>query len=341
MNIGIVSALVSALLFGVSTPLAKVLVGDISPWLLAGLLYLGSGVGLTIVRSFRPHQKTALTVTEWGWLGCSIVCGGGIGPILLMWGLTMTPGSVASLLLNAEGVLTALLAWFVFHENFDRRIAVGMVAIVAGALVLSWSGSDAIDTIWGPAAILGACLCWALDNNFTRKVSLHDPVQIAALKGLIAGAVNTGLAVSLHSAFPLLPSILSAMSLGFFGYGVSLVLFVIGLRYLGSARAGAYFSVAPFVGAVVAVFLLDESVTAKLVISGLLMSFGVWLHLTERHEHDHTHAPLEHDHFHSHDEHHAHLHDGSVEGDHSHPHQHSPITHSHPHYPDSHHRHGH
>ncbi len=341
MNIGVLSALASALLFGASTPLAKLLVGEISPWLLAGLLYLGSGIGLSLVRLLLPGQRTPVRGGEWLWLGSAIVFGGILGPLLLMWGLTRTPGSAAALLLNAEGVLTALLAWFVFKENFDRRIAVGMAAIVAGTIVLSWSGKAGVGPAWGPLAIVGACLCWAMDNNLTRKVSLSDPLQIASLKGLVAGTVNTVLALTMHAALPPLPAVASAAVVGFFGYGVSLALFVVGLRHLGTARAGAYFSAAPFVGALMAVLLLDEPITLRLVVAATLMGIGVWLHLTERHEHEHQHEAVEHEHSHRHDQHHEHSHDGAAEGEHSHWHRHEPIVHRHPHYPDAHHRHTH
>ena len=343
MNIGIVCALISALLFGISTPLAKLLVGDVSPWLLAGLLYLGSGVGLTAVRWMRPPSQASLAGTQWLWLGAAIVCGGILGPALLMWGLSRTPGSAASLLLNAEGVLTALLAWFAFHENFDRRIALGMASIVAGTLVLSWSPDAGLHMVAGPIAIVAACFCWGLDNNFTRKVSLSDPLQIAALKGVVAGTVNTALAIGVaHAALPNLTSMGLAALVGFFGYGVSLVLFVLGLRHLGTARAGAYFSAAPFVGAAVAVLFLGEPVTAKLMVAASLMGFGVWLHLTEHHEHDHLHEAISHDHLHSHDDgHHQHEHDPPVDGEHSHPHVHGRTLHRHPHFPDAHHRHSH
>lgn len=339
---GVASALLSAFLFGASTPLAKILVGRVDPWLLAGLLYLGSGLGLSVVRCFRPASQSLWKMTGRLWLAAAVLCGGILGPVLLMWGLTRTSGSAASLLLNAEGVMTAGLAWFAFHENFDRRIMLGMASIVAGTLILSWSGTHGAQSFWGPFAILGACLCWGLDNNFTRKVSLSDPVQIAAVKGVVAGLVNTGLALGVAQApWPDAASLLGIALIGFLGYGVSLVLFVLGLRHLGTARAGAYFSAAPFVGAVGAVAFMGEPLTAQLLVAAGLMAFGIWLHLTERHEHDHLHEALEHDHVHSHDEHHRHVHDPAVEGEHSHMHIHTALRHRHSHYPDSHHRHSH
>lgn len=343
MNRGVAAALGAALLFGASTPLAKLLLGETSPWLLAGLLYLGSGIGLALVRSVQRADRARLAAGEGRWLAGAVLSGGVVGPVLLMWGLSGMPASAAALLLNAEAVLTALIAWFVFRENFDRRIALGMALIVAGAVVLSWPGEARLGEVLPALAVIGACLAWAIDNNLTRKVALADARYIAMVKGLAAGATNTGLALLLGASFPP-PSIAGAAAvLGFLGYGISLALFLLALRYLGTARTGAYFSTAPFAGALVALVLLGEPVTPGLIIAAALMALGVWLHLTERHEHMHAHEPMEHSHEHEHDEHHHHEHEEPVAPGtrHTHRHRHEPLTHAHPHYPDSHHRHDH
>lgn len=346
---GVLAAISAAVLFGASTPLAKALLINVSPWLLAGLLYLGSGLGLAIYRlASRTPRRTQLNPGEWRWLAGAVVAGGIVAPVLLMFGLTHTAASSASLLLNAEGVFTALLAWFVFRENFDSRIALGMVAIVAGAVVLSWSEDWQVVSWWPSLAVLGACLAWGLDNNLTRKVSLADPTWIACIKGLVAGTTNLLLAFALTDdlTFPSLANVGAALLVGFMAYGVSLSLFVVSLRHLGTARTGAYFSVAPFFGAALSIVLLSEALTVRLIIAGALMAFGVWLHLTEHHSHAHTHEALEHDHEHIHDEHHQHEHDDATpmpaaDGKHTHPHRHNPLTHEHAHYPDAHHRHHH
>ena len=339
---GVLAALGAALLFGAGTPLAKWLLDTIDPWLMAGLLYLGSGVGLTLYRHLKKMPAIHLSRHEVPWLAGAILAGGIVGPVLLMKGLTAMPASGASLLLNAESMFTVLLAWFVFKENFDRRIALGMLAILAGAIVLSAPGEARITGLWPTLAILGACFAWAIDNNLTRKISLTDASWIASVKGWVAGAVNLGLAFSLGAPLPAIPNMAAAMLIGFFAYGVSLTLFVVGLRHLGTARTGAYFSVAPFFGALLAL-LIGEALTLPLFIAGVLMAIGTWLHLTERHEHVHTHEMMEHHHEHLHDEHHQHTHDYPVSPDtkHSHPHRHQPITHSHPHFPDTHHQHKH
>ncbi len=339
---GVFAALAAAVLFGAGTPLAKLLLTSVNPWMLAALLYLGSGIGLTVYRWLRRSPAVALSPAELPWFVGAVIFGGVVGPVLLMFGLTGMPASGASLLLNSEGVFTALLAWFVFKENFDRRIAVGMVAIIAGALILSWPGEAKFSGFLPALTVLGACLAWGIDNNLTRKVSLSDATWIASVKGLVAGCVNLVLAMLVGASFPPMLNMAGAMVVGLFAYGVSLTLFVVGLRHLGTARTGAYFSVAPFIGAILAV-VMGEPITLPLICAGGLMAFGIWLHLTEHHEHFHTHQPIEHDHEHIHDAHHQHSHDFPVVAGvkHSHRHKHETITHSHAHFPDVHHQHDH
>jgi len=345
---GVVYALAAAALFGASTPFAKLLVGGVDPILLAGLLYLGSGCGLTgwklwTRRNGRKPSEAALRRTDLPWLAGAVLFGGVVAPVLLMTGLAATPASTASLLLNMEGVLTALLAWFVFKENFDRRIALGMAAITAGGVLMSWDGRPEAGVPWGAICIAGACLAWAADNNLTRKVSAGDPVVIAAIKGLVAGTVNVGVALARGAEVPGVGTVLACGVVGLAGYGVSLTLFVLALRNLGTARTGAYFSAAPFVGAAISMLLLGDRPAVAFFLAAALMGVGVWLHLTERHDHEHAHEAMSHDHSHVHDEHHRHEHgpDDPPGEPHSHPHEHPPMLHSHPHYPDIHHRHEH
>ena len=344
---GILAALGAAALFGLSTPIAKTLVGEIPPLLLAGLLYMGSGIGLTILLVARAIGLRRARITrprgaDLMWLLGAIAFGGAIGPYLLMYGLQMTDSASASLILNLEGVFTALLAWFAFKENFDRRIAAGMALIVAGGVVLSTGSALRAGGIVGPLAIAGACLAWAIDNNLTRKVSINDAMLVACIKGLIAGPISVALALRYGAHLPAGTLLLRAGLLGFVSYGLSLTLFVVALRNLGTARTGAYFSLAPFIGAVMAV-AFGAPLTSTLLVAGLFMGAGVWLHLTEVHAHWHRHSSLTHEHSHVHDTHHQHQHDPDWEGkeSHSHPHAHDPIEHAHVHYPDVHHRHTH
>lgn len=343
---GVIAALVAAVLFGCSTPFAKALLNDINPWLLAGLLYLGSGVGLSVYRfALRKPFIEKLTLKEWGWLVTAVIFGGILAPVLLLLGLQHLQASSVSLLLNLEGVFTAVLAWFVFHENVNRRIAVGMLLIVAGSVFLSvGAGRLSIPDLWPTLAISAACFAWAVDNNVTRKVSLSDASWIAAMKGGVAGSVNIGIALTVGASLPQWPQLAAAMSVGCVAYGISLTLFVIALRHIGTARTGAYFAIAPFFGAVLSLLMLNEPLTLQLAMASLLMGLGVWLHLTETHHHLHDHEFMEHEHLHTHDDgHHDHTHDYPVPPGtrHSHKHRHAPMKHSHAHFPDVHHSHKH
>lgn len=345
---GVGLALAAAALFGASTPLAKLMLGGgLDPWLLAGLLYLGSGVGLALWRAVRrlrggPPTEAPLGRRDLPWLALVVLFGGVAGPILLMVGLAATPAATASLLLNVEGLATMAIAWVVFRESVDRRLLAGALAILAGAVLLSWQGGlDGAGL--GALAILGACLAWGIDNNLTRKLSAGDPVEIAMIKGLAAGAVNLALAFWRGAAMPDVGAVAAAGVVGFAGYGVSLVLFVLALRHLGAARTGAYFSTAPFIGAALAIGLFGDPVTVAFLVAAALMAVGIYLHLTERHAHLHAHEALEHAHRHVHDAHHRHDHapDDPPGEPHTHHHRHTPLEHSHPHFPDLHHRHGH
>jgi drug/metabolite transporter (DMT)-like permease len=342
---GVPLALMSAVLFGASAPFAKLFLGSTDPQLLAGLLYLGAGAGLAISQAGRSAlgvrlSEAPLRRADLPWLSAIVVFGGVIGPLFMMLGLERTSAASGSLLMNLEGLATMAIAWVAFRENVDRRLLLGATSILAGAAVLSWQGEGLrIDA--GGLLIAAACLAWGVDNNLTRKLSSADPVIIALIKGLVAGGVNLTLALILGARLPSFGTTGAALVVGFFGVGVSLALFFLALRHLGAARTGAYFSLAPFLGAVIAVVLLSEPVTVRFIVAGALMAFGLWLHLTERHDHEHTHEAIEHEHRHVHDEHHRHEHQGTVTEPHNHWHRHDGLRHRHAHYPDLHHRHEH
>ena len=342
---GVPLALLSAILFGASTPFSKLLLGSVEPEMLAGVLYLGAGFGLALVHVSRAllgmeAPEAPLRGRDLPWLAAAVAFGGIAGPLLLMLGLARTSAASGSLLLNLEGLATMAIAWIVFRENVDRRLAAGAGAILAGAVALAWQG-EGVHLDAGGVLIGLACMAWGVDNNLTRKLSAADPVLIAMIKGLAAGTLNLGLALSRGVDAPDIGTLAAAGLVGFLGVGISLVLFVLALRHLGSARTGAYFSLAPFIGALVAIDLLREPVTLQLIVAGGLMGLGLWLHLAERHDHEHDHEPMEHEHSHFHDEHHQHTHDVLVTEPHSHWHRHEPMRHKHVHYPDLHHRHGH
>ena len=339
-------ALAAAVLFGASTPLAKLLLGEVSPVVLAGLLYLGSGFGLALLRFARgpdPHPREApLAARDWGWLAGAILAGGVAAPVLLLWGLAGSGAAEASLLLNFEGVMTTLVAAAFFREAVGARVWLAALVMLSGGILLAYDPGAPLAFSPQALAITGACLGWAVDNNLTRKISGADPVVIAMVKGIVAGSFNLMLGLALGGTFPVPGPVAGALALGFVAYGISLVLFIYALRHLGSARTGAHFSTAPFIGAVLAVPLLGEPVTPSLLVAAALMAIATWLVLTESHTHEHEHGHLVHSHRHVHDEHHRHVHRGDEGPEpHVHEHAHEPMRHAHPHVPDLHHRHDH
>jgi drug/metabolite transporter (DMT)-like permease len=341
-----VLALAAAALFGASTPAAKLLLEQVSPVVLAGLLYLGSGIGLGLLRLVQAGggrvREAPLVARDWGWLAGAILAGGIAAPVLLLWGLGGTAAAEASLLLNFEGVITALVAGVLFREAVGGRVWLAAVVMLAGGLTLAFDPKASLSLSPHALAIIGACLCWALDNNLTRKVAGADPVVAAMAKGLAAGSFNLALGLALGGVLPAAGPAAGAAALGFVAYGLSLVLFIYALRHLGTARTAAHFSTAPFIGAALAVPLLGEPVTGGLVIAAVLMASATWLVLTERHAHEHTHERMAHSHAHIHDEHHQHAHRGDEGSEpHVHEHVHEPMRHTHPHVPDLHHGHEH
>ena len=341
-------ALLAAALFGASTPLAKLLLQDMSPLMLAGLLYLGSGTGLLLIRLGRRFSggggvgEASLRPPDYVWLAGAVIAGGVVAPVLLMWGLGNTTAGAASLLLNLESVITTLVAAVIFREAVNARIWQASLVMLTAGLLLSYDPVMPLSVSIYSVAIIGACLMWALDNNLTRKISAADPTTIAIIKGMAAGSVNTGLALATGTMTPGTLTIAGALLLGLFSYGISLVLFIFALRHLGSARTGAHFSTAPFIGAALSMLVLNEPFTIVFALALLLMVIATWLVLTEQHGHGHTHEYMAHSHKHVHDEHHQHEHDGTEGPEpHTHAHTHLPITHTHPHLPDIHHRHEH
>jgi drug/metabolite transporter (DMT)-like permease len=347
-------ALLAALLFGISAPLSKLLLGEVEAVPLAGWLYLGSGCGSLLFllwqhwrESGRPIEAR-LTQKEIPALTGAIFAGGVAAPILLLIGLQRTPASSASLLLNFEAVGTTLLAVLLFHEAVDRRIlwAVGLITLASILLSMNgnWNGS-AFGFSVGALAILAACLLWGLDNNLTRTISAKDPLVIVTLKGLGAGGFSLLLSRILGMPSPRPGIILLAMLLGALSYGLSIRLFILALRELGSSRTSALFGTAPFAGSLLSLFLFHELPPVLFWVSIPVMLAGAWLMLSEKHLHSHVHEAMEHSHSHSHpDEHHAHSHieeDAPVNGSHVHWHRHDILEHAHPHTPDLHHRHDH
>lgn len=343
---GALHGLGAALLFGLSTPVAKLLLPGTGPFMVAALLYVGSGLGFLLLARFLPRGHEApLQRADVPLLAAVTASGGILAPVLLMVGLARLDGTSASLLLNLELPLTIAIAVGFFGDSLGRREIAGAVAVLAGGLLLgTGSGGGRTDAI-GALAVAGAALGWALDNNLSQRLSLRDPVAVVRVKALVAGAVNLSLALLLGERLPSPGAIVGTLVTGFLGYGVSIVLHMLAIRELGAARQGTLFASAPFAGALAAIPILGERLSALQAAAGALMAAGVAIMVRARHGHEHSHAPLEHEHLHVHDAHHDHAHaqahDGPVPEPHSHRHLHAPLVHDHDHTPDAHHRHGH
>lgn len=331
----------AAALFGATTPLAARLADDVAAPTLAGLLYLGAAAAVAPVARRRSFGASTLGRGA-GRLGVAVVAGGFLGPLLLAAGLARTPAATASLLLNLELVATAVLAALFFGEHLGRRVVAGTALVVAAGVVLGWSGTP--DLRLGAAFIVGACICWGLDNCVTADLDQLAPEQITVIKGAVAGGTNLALGLAIGDGLPGAATAAAALAIGAVGYGASITLWVAGARDLGAARGQLVFSAAPFLGVLVAWTALGDEVRAAEPAALAIAGAGVLLVLRSGHEHEHGHGAVEHDHEHSHDDgHHEHLHAaGAPTGArHSHRHAHTEVVHAHPHVPDLHHRHGH
>lgn len=347
----IIQALLAALLFGASAPIAKMLLGQIEPVPLAAFLYLGSGTGLLVYQAVsylinkEKKDEAPLSKKDFPWLLGAIAFGGVIAPIILMTSLKITPASTAALLLNFEGVATTLIALFFFKESIGRRVWIAVSCITIASILLSWDFSNQWGFSLGALGVVSACICWGIDNNFTRNISSKNPYAIVILKGFGAGMFSLFLTFALKYQIPNMKVILLAMILGCFSYGFSIVLFVLAMRNLGSARTSAFFGTAPFIGAILAFMLYHEVPSAMFIAALPVMISGTFFLLKEDHDHEHSHEHMIHEHGHRHDDsHHNHVHSpGEVpsSGYHSHVHEHEELQHEHPHAPDIHHRHSH
>jgi drug/metabolite transporter (DMT)-like permease len=358
---GVLCGLLAAALFGASAPVAKLLLPSAGPLLLAGLLYVSAGLCLTafrLLQALRPRRAASreapLRRADYFLLSLIVIFGGILGPLLMLWGLARTAGVTAALLLNMEAPLTMLVAVSLFGEQLGRRESVSALLICCGAALLSYRPEQSLTGpggLLGAAALVAACLCWAVDNNLTQRLSLRDPIALVHYKTLLAGSCNLGLAILLGHAqgishlFPGPKTLAVTLALGALSYGLSVVLDAYALRILGAAREAPLFATAPFVGALLALPLLGEHLRGQDGAAAMLMIAGVAVLLRARHSHVHTHETMEHEHSHLHDEHHQHEHSDGLtalpDQPHSHPHRHAPLTHDHPHVSDLHHRHAH
>ncbi len=348
-RLGACLGLTAAVLFGMSPPIAKLLLPESGPIMTAGLLYLGAGLGLLFFELIgRSWLKTGgaeahVRRADFELLAGVIIAGGMFGPLLMLFGLSRLSGVLTSLLLNLEAPLTVLVAVLLFREHLVRLELIAIATIVGATVVLTYQPGEVRGDVVGILAVMGACLCWAVDNNLSQRLSLRDPLVVTRIKTLGAGVVMLGLAWITGHRLPAFPVIAATLVLGLFSYGISLLLDMHALRLLGAAREAGFFATAPFIGAVVAVPVLGERWDAQDAIAALVMVMGVALLLRGHHAHLHIHAEVEHDHVHRHDDHHDHRHDdiGLAHEPHAHPHVHLPLMHDHPHLSELHHRHDH
>lgn len=336
----ILQALLAALFFGASAPIAKLLLGDVPPVLMAAFLYLGSGTGIALIKLYqrltRNQKEAGIRRPDAGWLAGAIISGGILAPIVLMISLKDTPASTASLLLNFEGVGTTLIALFFFRESISRRALAAILIITLASIFLSTDLTSGFGLSLGALGVILACILWGVDNNFTRNISAKDPLTIVAWKGLVAGSFSLLLGLGLGQQLPAFSTILRILLLGFVSYGLSTMFFIYSMRGLGAARTSALYGTAPLAGVLLSIVIFRDSLTVFFVLAAILMMVGAYWLANEEHAHFHIHMPVVHEHRHNHDE--FHVHDGHAEV-HSHEHEHLSTEHEHGHMPDIHHRH--
>jgi drug/metabolite transporter (DMT)-like permease len=341
---GALLALLSAALFGISPALAKVIIGDMSPTLLAGLLYAGSGIGLFVILrrqriNFIGELRAMHPSHRWK-LAASIISGGILAPLFLTYGIKWGLALEVSLLLNLETVTTTIFAWLFFREYVGQRVWLSKLLILVGAVLMTVVPGNTFAFSLPGLLIVGACIFWGLDNNLTRDIDDISPMTLACVKGLSAGTFLIVVAFALGIGVVTPIQVVSSLTIGAFSFGLSLVLFILALREIGASRTSTYFAAGPFFGMIFAVTILQENPSMIQCLSSLFMALGIFILHRERHEHMHTHEELEHRHFHRSDEHHQHSHDGTEGPEpHTHTHKHVALTHSHVHWPDIHHRH--
>lgn len=339
-------AILAAALFGISTPVSKLLLIEIPPAFMASLLYLGAGFGmLTInivkVLSKRNQIEARMTKKEIPYIFGMIILDVA-APICLMIGLTMTTSANASLLNNFEIVATSLIALLIFKEAIGKRMWIAISLITFSSIILSVKELSSFSFSVGSIFVIMACLCWGFENNCTRMLSLKDPLQIVVVKGFGSGVGSLAIALVLkqYSINPLYISM--ALLLGFVAYGLSIYFYIIAQRKLGAARTSAYYAVAPFIGMLLSILIYGQQITISFITASVLMVFGACFAVVEHHTHSHIHEEVTHEHRHGHsDNHHTHVHDDKAESEHNHVHTHERTEHIHTHTPDMHHPHLH
>jgi len=342
----IVMAISAAALYGISSPVSKLLLVELPPALMAALLYLGAGFGMVLINIIKVIRKTEqieakITRDETVYVAGMIILDIA-APILLMFGLTMTTAANASLLNNFEVVATSLIAYYVFKESIGKRMGLAILLITISSIILSFQDFSSFSFSIGSIFVLLACICWGLENNCTRMLSIKDPLQIVVIKGFGSGIGSLVIAFSIKEYSSNYIYIGFALLLGFVSYGLSIFFYISAQRELGAARTSAYYAAAPFIGVLISWLVLNEALKQSFMVSLVIMLIGTYFAVTENHIHIHAHMEETHNHKHNHeDAHHAHEHAPIVHGEHSHVHNHTEIEHHHPHLPDLHHKHNH
>lgn len=351
-------AILAAALYGISSPVSKILLEEIPPAMMASLLYLGAGSGMLLVNLFRRsgsdvQKESGLTRNELPYIIAMILLDIA-APLLLMVALTVTTAANASLLNNFEIVATSLIAMLIFKEAIGKRMWIAIALITTASLLLTINESGSLSFSFGSIFVILACACWGLENNCTRKLSSKNPLQIVVIKGFGSGLCSLAIAFAVRQFSSNVFYICLAFLLGFVAYGLSIYFYIFAQRELGAARTSAYYAVAPFIGVLISIIVFRQKMNASFVAALLIMIAGAYFAASERHQHDHVHHPVTHEHRHNHhDSHHDHHHDNdqilgdflgqdpAPAGDHSHIHTHENIRHVHLHTPDIHHDHSH
>jgi drug/metabolite transporter (DMT)-like permease len=339
-------AVLAAALYGISIPVSKLLLVEISPTFMAALLYLGAGFGMLLVNYIKTLSNAARLEAKIcrkdlpyiaGTIALDIAA-----PILLMVGLKTTAAASASLLNNFEIVSTSLIALLVFKEAVGGRMWLAITLITFSTIILSVQDFSSLNLSIGSIFIVLATVCWGFENNFTRMLSIKDPLQIVVVKGLGSGTGALIIVILFSEFSSSLLYIVYALLLGFVAYGLSIYFYISAQRELGAARTCAYYAAAPFIGVILSWVILQETISGSFLIALAIMLVGSYFAITEKHCHIHAHLEEIHEHRHNHsDDHHNHLHQHEACIEHSHAHAHERLTHDHEHLPDSHHKHIH
>jgi drug/metabolite transporter (DMT)-like permease len=339
-------AILAAALYAISSPVSKLLLKEIPPTLMASFLYLGAGLGMSIVgvvKHMKSKEKAEARLTKKELPFTALMVALDIAaPIFLMFGLTMTTASSASLLNNFEIVATSLIALLLFKESISKRLVGAIFLITISSIILSIRDISSFSLSFGSIFVLLACICWGLENNCTRKLSIKDPLEIVVIKGFGSGIGALLIALSLGERTNNILYIISALLLGFFAYGLSIFFYIYAQRDLGAAKTSAYYAIAPFIGVGLSLIIFREVPSWSFVVALLIMIIGTYFASTEEHNHRHSHILITHEHSHNHeDDHHNHIHNKTIIKNHNHIHTHEECTHWHKHTQEIHHSHVH